>query len=254
MTFILYPHRGVTILAIVPSTFYSPLSAFHDPVEVKPAMSADLLRPPAHLSSLDALSLSQQAPTILQKQSSWKVPWPLSLVVVSDAPEKWTIIENLFFSCLRTGDNKSALACLEKLKERFGDLNERVMGLTGLYHEAIASDDAALENLLKQYEEAIVDKPTNMVLRKRKIALLRSMGRLAEATAALVQLLDASPIDAESWSELADLYFLQALYPQAVFSLEEVLLITPNAWNVCVLPLTCLGGLLIVRTDACPVR
>lgn len=58
------------------------------------------------------------------------------------------------------------------------------------------------------------------------------MNRPIDATTALVGLLDASPTDAEAWAELADLYLTQNLYPQAIFSLEEVLLITPNAWNV----------------------
>lgn len=49
---------------------------------------------------------------------------------------------------------------------------------------------------------------------------------------ALVQLLDDSPTDAEAWSELSELYANQGLYRQAIFSLEEVLLVTPNAWNV----------------------
>lgn len=69
-------------------------------------------------------------------------------------------------------------------------------------------------------------------MRKRRIALLRSLGKTNEAVTALVELLDYSPTDAEAWSELADLYLLQGLYPQAIYSLEEVLLVTPNAWNV----------------------
>lgn len=49
---------------------------------------------------------------------------------------------------------------------------------------------------------------------------------------ALNNLLEASPTDAEAWAELADLYVSQGLYQQGIFALEEVLLITPNAWNV----------------------
>jgi tetratricopeptide (TPR) repeat protein len=41
-----------------------------------------------------------------------------------------------------------------------------------------------------------------------------------------------SPTDAEAWAELADLYLSQGLYPQAIFALEEVLVLMPNAWNV----------------------
>ena len=41
-----------------------------------------------------------------------------------------------------------------------------------------------------------------------------------------------SPTDPEAWAELADLYLSQGLYSQAVFALEEVLVLQPNAWNV----------------------
>lgn len=47
-----------------------------------------------------------------------------------------------------------------------------------------------------------------------------------------MEFLQVSPTDAESWAELADLYFVQSAFEQAVFCLEEVLLILPNAWNV----------------------
>lgn len=67
---------------------------------------------------------------------------------------------------------------------------------------------------------------------KRRIALLRSMGRVAEAITMLVQLLGFSPTDAEAWSELADMYWSQGMYPQAIYALEEVLVMAPNAWNV----------------------
>lgn len=45
-------------------------------------------------------------------------------------------------------------------------------------------------------------------------------------------LLDFSPTDAEAWAELADVYLEQGLYAQAVYALEEVLVLAPNAWNV----------------------
>lgn len=58
------------------------------------------------------------------------------------------------------------------------------------------------------------------------------MGKTMDTVTALTTLLDASPTDAEAWAELADVYLSQGLYAQAIYSLEEVLLITPNAWNV----------------------
>lgn len=58
------------------------------------------------------------------------------------------------------------------------------------------------------------------------------MKKTIEAITALNQFLDSSPTDAEAWAELSDLYLSQGMYQQAIFALEEVLLITPYAWNV----------------------
>ena len=55
-----------------------------------------------------------------------------------------------------------------------------------------------------------------------------------------MELLDVSPSDVEAWAELSDVYFAQGFYAQAIYSLEEVLLITPNAWNVGTLSSLCL--------------
>lgn len=58
------------------------------------------------------------------------------------------------------------------------------------------------------------------------------MGKVDESVSALISLLDFSPMDAEAWSELADLYLSQGLYSQALYALEEVIVLQPNAWNV----------------------
>jgi len=71
--------------------------------------------------------------------------------------------EHLFSSCLRTGDDKSAHLCLERLTDRFGASNERVMSLRGLYQEAVAEDDAALTHILNDYENVLAEDPANTV-------------------------------------------------------------------------------------------
>lgn len=58
------------------------------------------------------------------------------------------------------------------------------------------------------------------------------MNKIPEAITALTKFLDISPTDAEAWAELADLYVAQGMFQQAIFALEEVLLIAPNAWNI----------------------
>ncbi|KAK8041154.1 hypothetical protein PG994_014161 [Apiospora phragmitis] len=128
-------------------------------------------------------------------------------------------------------DEESAHLCLGRLVNRFGDDNERVMALIGLMKEADATDDATLEVVLKEYEALLQENPTNIPIVKRRVALLRSIGRIPDAVTALTGLLDFSPTDSEAWSELSDIYFSQGLYSQAIFALEEVLVLQPNAWN-----------------------
>ncbi|KAI9755423.1 MAG: hypothetical protein M4579_004280 [Chaenotheca gracillima] len=195
-------------------------------------MGSPFLSPPTSIPPARALQLSQQAPIILrQNTSSLPTSLPFSLLS-NESQDDWTIFENLLLSCLRTRDDESARQCLEKLCARFGDSNERVMGLKGMYEEAVAENDTALEAILDDYEDVLEKDPTNASISKRRIALLRSMGRPNEAISALVEHLDASPTDAEAWSELSDLYFSQSMFAQSIFSLEEVLLIVPNAWNI----------------------
>ena len=196
-------------------------------------MSTALLQPPTSSSPPTVLSLSQRGSNFLKAQSM-KIPWPypLSLLVNNESQEKWQIYENVFLACLRTGDNDSAYLCLEEITDRFGKANERVMALQGLYREATAENAEQLDEVMRQYEDLLKEDPTLFAVRKRRAALLKSMGRIPEAVNAMTNLVDASPTDAEAWAELADLYLTQGSYEQAIFCLEEVLLVTPNAWNM----------------------
>ncbi|KAH6648904.1 hypothetical protein BKA67DRAFT_661845 [Truncatella angustata] len=196
-------------------------------------MSSSLLRPPIHLPPATALQLSQQAPKIIKEAPGAVSASVLqSLFSAAETPELWTIYENLLLSCLRTGDEESAHQCLGRLINRFGDDNERIMAFVGLLKEADAEDNATLEVVLKEYQAILEKNPTNIPIAKRRVALLRSLGRTSDAVAALIALLDFSPIDSEAWSELSDMYFSQGLYLQAIFALEEVLVLQPNAWNI----------------------
>lgn len=206
-------------------------------------MAADLLQPPAYQSPAEALRVSQQAPVFFKSQARSILPYPLSILTSSESPEQWHSYENLLVACLRTGDDDSALQCIKELTERFGEENERLQNLAGLYQEATAKDDKALANILSSYELILTETPTNFPIRKRRAALLKSMGKTTEAIKAMIQLLNLSPIDAEAWAELSQLYFSQAMYSQSVYCLEEVLLVTPNAWNVRLLLLTLLSDL-----------
>jgi tetratricopeptide (TPR) repeat protein len=193
-------------------------------------MSTDLIYTSPSVAPETALRISQQAPPLLQSSKSY--PWPLSLFLSSETQDQWTTIENLYISCLRTGDDESARQLLDKLVERFGDKSERVMAFQGMWAESHVENEKDFIKVLKEYGEALERDPANLQLQKRRIALLRSMGRSAEATTQLVNLVDVSPTDAEAWAELASVYVLQNEWEKAVFAMEEVLLVMPNAWNV----------------------
>ncbi|KAI5358720.1 putative ER membrane protein complex subunit 2 [Septoria linicola] len=195
-------------------------------------MSTAFLQPPHSSTPQSTLAISAAAPSFLKSQSSWTLPYPLSLFSNSESQEKWASYENIFLSALRTGDFKMADQCLEALTTRFGLTNERVAALRGLWAEATATSQADLDAVMGHYEEILKADPTAFAIRKRRVALLKSMGKTGEAVAALTNLLDTNPTDAEGWSELGEMYVQQGLYDQAKFCLEEVLLLAPNGWNL----------------------
>jgi tetratricopeptide (TPR) repeat protein len=194
--------------------------------------TANLLTPPSQIPPPTALSLAQKAPIILSTSPTSSLPWPLSLLFSRETPESWTIHENLFLSALRTGDDKSARQILDRLTTRFGAKNERIVALRGIYEEALATTPADLEKVFQGYETILKEDPTNLSVRKRRVAILKTMGRPGDAITALTVLLENSPTDVEAWSELSELYAGQGLWAQAVYCLEEVLLVLPNAWSV----------------------
>ena len=106
---------------------------------------------------ISALHLAQQAPTILGPNPT------KSKASSTGTAEEYSQIEQLLLACLRTGDDQSAQACLDRLSHRFGPANERVMGLRGLYQEATAKDRAELEKCREEYEKILSENPVNVV-------------------------------------------------------------------------------------------
>lgn len=127
---------------------------------------------PIHNSDLiETLRFSQQTPMILGQQPM-SAKSPLSVTSsVRNQPEDYGLIEQLFFSCLQTGDDKSAAMCLERLTQFFGHSNEKVMGLRGLYQEATAVDRPALEKCLHEYDNILSQDPANLVCTHASIVL-----------------------------------------------------------------------------------
>ncbi|KAL4963507.1 uncharacterized protein BDV14DRAFT_176218 [Aspergillus stella-maris] len=185
-----------------------------------------------HGSSLKtALHRSQQAPVILGQQASAESSIRI-LPLGWESSGDFDSLEKLFFSCLQSADDKGASSCLHRLAQRFGSSNERILGLQSLYDEAIATNQLEVEQCLKTCDDILSQNPVNLPILKRRVAILRSLSRPTDSISGLIQLLEAAPTDAEAWCELAEIYQSQGMSQQAIFSLEEALLVVPHAWNV----------------------
>jgi len=178
------------------------------------------------------LSLSQKASSTLSRSSLKIKPLVFSAVSAVEEPVEWAELEQIFHACLRTGDDEAAHLCLERLSQRFGVTNHRIMALRGLYQEAQAETEDDLRPILQGYNKIVQEDPMNIPIHKRRTALIRSVGRPVDTLECLVSFVSSFPSDAEAWCELSDLYQTQGLSSQAIFSMEEALLVMPNAWNL----------------------
>ena len=134
-------------------------------------MASLLLTPAGQQSPAEALEMSRRAPTVLDRPSVLSSLVSFPHFGRGESAEKWLALEHLFLACLRTRDDQSARRCLARLTDRFGESNERIMGLKGLYDEAVADDKAALERILRRYKSALDEDPTNSVRFQSRKAL-----------------------------------------------------------------------------------
>lgn len=139
--------------------------------------TTDLVHPPPNLPPASALRLSQLAPRILSTSTTSSLPWPLSLLTSSETQETWASYESLLLSCLRTGDDKSARQCLDRLKARFGENNQRFVALRFLYESAVA-DDKDLRRVLEDLEKVLKEDRTSLVNNSLAIHLVRTKANI----------------------------------------------------------------------------
>jgi tetratricopeptide (TPR) repeat protein len=137
--------------------------------------------------------------------------------------EGWAFLEQLALAAIDVGRLDVAERCLGLLAERFPD-SPRVGCLTGIYMEATQSPEVALG----YYQDILNEDSANAALWKRKISVLRRMGKIDKAVEELSQFLDTFYTDVEGWLELADLYSTCNQYTYALQSLSHVLLLAPQ--------------------------
>ena len=84
------------------------------------------------------------------------------------------------------------------------------------------------DEAIKLYDEMIKKDETNSLIYKRKIAILISQDKIADAIRDLCEYLKKFMNDTEAWSELCDLYIQEQEYTKAAFCMEELILSNPH--------------------------
>ncbi|PWN97418.1 TPR-like protein [Tilletiopsis washingtonensis] len=145
--------------------------------------------------------------------------------------EMWPFLEQVAIAALDCGRRELAELCTSRLNTRFPD-SARVASLQGMLLEA----SQEYEKALAFYDAELKKDEGNLIIVKRRIAVLKSMegttargGGIQEAIKALTAYVDTYYADAEAWAELAALYSEVHMYPQAIFALEEQILLQPQS-------------------------
>lgn len=137
--------------------------------------------------------------------------------------EKYVVWEQVCFCALDCNRMEIANECLIQLFIKFPN-SSRLRLLEELTHEYLERYDEALQLL----DIMIEDDDTNASPRKRKIAILKSRGKVAEAVKELNEYLKKFMMDQDAWNELCDLYLSEQEYAKAAFCMEELILQNPH--------------------------
>ncbi|KAK2460032.1 hypothetical protein APHAL10511_007955 [Amanita phalloides] len=137
--------------------------------------------------------------------------------------DSWAFLEQVALAAIDIGRLDVADVCLEQLAKKFPS-SPRVDVLQGIRIEASESPHIAIE----YYNHLLDSDPTNAAVCKRRISVLRRIGKIEEAVIELSQYLDTFYNDLEAWLELADIYSSCNLYTFALQSLTHALLLSPQ--------------------------
>ncbi|KAF0299076.1 ER membrane protein complex subunit 2 [Amphibalanus amphitrite] len=137
--------------------------------------------------------------------------------------EKWMVLEQVAVAALDLHKMTVAEDCLVMLSKQFPG-SQRVRKLKALRLEALERYEDAND----VYDAILRKDETNTVVRKRKIAILKSLGKTSEAIRELVEYLKKFMSDTEAWMELSDLYISEQDYAKAAYCMEELLLHNPH--------------------------
>lgn len=137
--------------------------------------------------------------------------------------ELWVLYEQVCLAALDCCRLDLAEECLIALHKQF-PRSSRVNKLQGMYHEA-RGDYGNAETL---YNAMLKDDPSNLIIRKRLIAIKKASNKYEETIEQLNLYLNDFMADQEAWMELSELYIHQQEFPKAAFCMEEMILSHPH--------------------------
>ncbi|XP_038666290.1 ER membrane protein complex subunit 2 isoform X2 [Scyliorhinus canicula] len=140
----------------------------------------------------------------------------------------WIIYEQVTVAALDCSRDDLAVLCLHELRKQFPG-SHRVKRLTGMRFESLER----YEDANKMYDAILQEDATNTAARKRKIAILKALGKTTEAIRELNEYLEQFVGDQEAWHELAELYINEHDYGKAAFCLEELMMTNPHNHLYC---------------------
>ncbi|KAF8647326.1 hypothetical protein AX16_006788 [Volvariella volvacea WC 439] len=137
--------------------------------------------------------------------------------------ERWAFLEQLALAAIDIGRLDVADNCLKQLADKFPE-SPRVDILTGIRMEATEPP----ERVLQYYKKLLEADSANAAAWKRKISVIRRIGRVDQAVEELSQFLDTFYTDVEGWLELADIYSSWNQYSSSLQALSHALLLAPQ--------------------------
>ncbi|KAF8180126.1 hypothetical protein BJ912DRAFT_855370 [Pholiota molesta] len=137
--------------------------------------------------------------------------------------EGWAFLEQLLLASIDVGRLDIADQCLKQLTDKFPD-SPRVDVLRGIRLESTQNPSA----ILAYYDDLLRINPSNAAIWKRRISVLRRLGKNDKAVEDLNEYLDTFYTDVEGWLELADIHSSCNQYTNALQALSHALLLTPQ--------------------------
>ncbi|KAJ8959271.1 hypothetical protein NQ314_006299 [Rhamnusium bicolor] len=137
--------------------------------------------------------------------------------------EKHIVLEQVCVASIDCCRLNIAQRCIQELNKDFPN-SSRIRILESMVYEADENYHKALQIL----NDIIKQDSTNSAAKKRKIAILKALGRYTEAIKELTDYLKIFMADVEAWQELSEMYINEHDYSKAAFCVEELILHNPH--------------------------